>query len=614
MCGILAYFDPQGVSKPRLEQSLKAIRAIRHRGPDGEGVTLINVKTGEFYNLFTDETPSGNFINRIDLQKAHELEFHLILGHRRLSIIDLSVNAHQPMYHSNGNWIIFNGEIYNYIELRDELKVLGHSFKTDSDTEVIHAAFAQWKESCFERFNGMFTILIYNAADRYLIIANDRFGVKPLYYYQNGKELILASEIKQFYQYEITLSSNKKYLKDFLNDGYQDYDQQTCLNEVQRFEHASYCELDLKRILPNIAYTRYYQFNYQQQKINDNDAISEYERLFNDSVKLRLRSDVPVGFACSGGLDSSYILYNASYIHSQKNLTTFSAVFPGMEGDESYFIDIIERDIKLNHLRVNPMDLFTPANFEKHVTAIEFPPQTTSFFSQWSVYNLVHQNKIKVLMIGQGGDEILAGYHHHFYRYCRSLIMRGKIRSYLTNLRAFAELKKMDVKKLHALVLNDVKLIIKLKAGLAIFSSKIEEKWNRADDLLAILKLDLMETALPTYLRADDRDSMFFSVESRHPFLDYRLVDFCMSLPDDLKIRNGWQKWLMRQSDNKLPHEIRYRKDKKGFTTPQVAWLEAYKDVFESYLRYIPDDLRNTKSNDLFRKYALGIWFKIYGK
>ncbi|MGZ3930883.1 MAG: asparagine synthase-related protein, partial [Bacteroidia bacterium] len=241
----------------------------------------------------------------------------------------------------------------------------------------------------------------------------------------------------------------------------------------------------------------------------------------------------------------------------------------------------------------------------------EFPIQSTSYYAEWCVARLVNRQNVKVLLIGQGGDELLGGYHHHFYRYCRQLVLSGKILPYLSLLRKYAELKQEPVNRLHRRILNDVKLGLKFKLGLADLGGNMVNRWNKAGTLIDTLKMDLTELMLPTYLRSDDRDAMAFGIETRHPFLDYRLADFCFSLPDNYKIRDGWQKWILRQVMTGVPEEIRFRKDKKGYTTPQDLWVAQHKAVFEDYTGFIPPDYRSLKSAEPFLRSALGAWFKV---
>jgi asparagine synthase (glutamine-hydrolysing) len=612
MCGILAYFNRNGISEKELKQSLNALQKIKHRGPDGEGVVLINTKTGGFHNLITAETPNAVLENKINLNEALSLDYDLILGHRRLSIIDVSTNGHQPMYHQSGNWIIFNGEIYNYIELKEELKSAGFTFKTDSDTEVIHVAYLHWGSKCLEKFNGMFTIVLFDAKTKNLFVANDRFGVKPLYYISDSTKLLFVSEIKQIKEFNFNLTLNTKAISVYLEDHYLDYNEETFYNEVYRFKPSCYSGIDLQTSHA-IKKIPYYEIDKSKPSVSK-DPIEAFSSLFESAVKLRLRSDVPVGFASSGGLDSSSVLYTAHKLLSKTDpkpdLSTFSAIFPGMEGDESEFIKLIESDLKIQSHYTNPLEEFNIPDFEKHIYHQDFPVQSTSYYAEWCVARMVSKQNVKVLLVGQGGDEILAGYHHHFYRYGRQLILSGKILKYLSLLKKYSDLKGIDRNEVHRKIINEVKLSLKFKAGLANLGNALSNKWNRADKLIDLLKMDLQEFTLPTYLRSDDRDGMAFGLETRHPFLDYRLIDLCFALPNDYKIRDGWQKWVLREVMSEMPDMIRYRKDKKGYTTPESTWVSKNKAAFESYLQYLPDNFRTMKQKNEFLKFSLGAWFK----
>lgn len=620
MCGILGYYNRSGISNENLRECLAALKRVAHRGPDGEGGVLINTVTGEFNILRTDETPAAIETNFLK-ENYQEGSAHLFLGHRRLSIIDLSLNGHQPMKDESGNWIIFNGELYNYIEVREELKKMGRSFRTESDTEVFHKAYLEWGEKCLAKFNGMWAFVLWDHAKKKLFISNDRFGVKPLFYVSNEKELILGSEMKQFFDFKGRVGGfNRKNIQIFLDQTYLDHDRSTLFENVNRFSPAHYSILDIaanKFSLSEKEMRPYYAVNYQvNNSIKETEAIEKFRELLYSSIKLRLRADVPIGFALSGGLDSSAVLYTSRKIFKDQgndfNVKTFSAVFPGMEADESKFIDLLKQDLKCDSAFVVPMTDFKFEDLEKHIYHEERPLQTTAFFAQWSVDELVKKNNFKILFVGQGADEVFAGYHHHFYRYCRSLIMHGKIKKYYSILKQYAELKGKDKDQLHKIIVNDVKLKLKLKFGLSGIDSALQKKWNSASGLIDILKLDFSEYMLPTYLCSDDHNAMAHSIETRHPFMDYRLVDLGFSLPDHFKIRDGWQKWIIRQAMNELPEVIRFRKDKKGFSTPQNFWLEKYRAQFESYLPFVKEQGFQYSDAAIFRAYSLGAFIKIF--
>jgi asparagine synthase (glutamine-hydrolysing) len=238
MCGISVLFNKNNITKETYKDFLNSLRKINHRGPDDEGVVLINTTNGNYKIARTDKTHT-EVCNTTPLNEINLNDYNLIFGHKRLSILDLSVNGHQPMHYLNYT-IVFNGEIYNYIEIRDELVTYGYKFKTNSDTEVILAAYDKWKEMCLNKFNGMFSIIIYDNVENYLFIANDRFGVKPLYYYKDKNSLIFASEIKQFYSLKLSLSINTEAIETFATTGFIDYNNETFYNEIQRFPKASF--------------------------------------------------------------------------------------------------------------------------------------------------------------------------------------------------------------------------------------------------------------------------------------------------------------------------------------------------------------------------------------
>ncbi|MDP2385488.1 MAG: asparagine synthase (glutamine-hydrolyzing) [Bacteroidota bacterium] len=614
MCGISVIFKKNKLNKSVYNDFKKSLRLIDHRGPDDEGIVLVNTSTGEFLI-------SRSQVDGIDLQLGEELEsYNLALGHKRLSIIDLSANGHQPMKGKDGSWIVYNGEVYNYIELREELKTLGCSFKTNSDTEVILEAYRLWGADCLNKFNGMWAIFIWDAPQKKMFISNDRFGVKPLYYYEEDAGFRLFSETKQLRAYsDITKTINQKHLNDFLNFGYVDVDEETMYTNVYRFKKSNYISIDQAGYSNKKIHSdqkKYYSISLKKTTISEADAIEQMRYLLHDAVRIRMRADVDFGFAISGGLDSSAILYTARNIieteGKKSKLRGFAAVFPGhADSDESKFVNIVAEDLPCETTYCEAMEEFSMENFEKHVYHQDEPINGTSFFAQWNVYKKVAQSGIKILFNGQGADEVFAGYHHHFYRYCRQLVTQGKLIKYLALVQQYAEIKGVSKKSVHRIVLNEVKLQTKMKLALSKFDHGLMKYWNKIDTMDEMLVRDFDTFQLPTYLRIDDRNSMSFSIESRHPFMDYRLVEFGYSLPNELVINKGWQKYLLRKSMTELPESIKYRKDKKGFTTPHEEWIKKYSDSFNEYLLYNKKYINVEKPSDnAYRNYVIGAWLK----
>ena len=620
MCGISVLFHKNRLTQQLLLDFLSSLNTINHRGPDDEGVVLINTTTGNYKIMRTEKTHKDIF-DSYELADINSADYNLVLGHKRLSIIDLSFSGHQPMQGIDNSWIVFNGEIYNYIELKEELKILGAQFKTKSDTEVVLEAYRIWGIDCLTRFNGMWSICIWDAPNKRIVVNNDRFGVKPLYYYETNNSFRLVSETKQLQKYsDLTLVLNQTHIREFVKFGFLDMDENTMYERVLRFKKGHYIILsplnyEHKCIKNNQK--QYYYLHKRQVIINEKDAVEQFRNLLYNSIKIRMRADVSFGFALSGGLDSSAVLYMARNILQNEKMTNeligFGAVFPGFKDiDESSFIKIVTDDLPCKTYLSYAMEDFNAINFEDHIYKQDEPLHGTSYFAQYNMYNTAKKNGIKILFNGQGADEVFAGYHHHFYRHCRNLLIRGKVIEYFSLVKLYANIKGIKSSKLHKIVVNELKMSIEIKLGIIKFDHAILKYWNKINTLDEMLLRDFDTFQLPLYLRADDRDSMSFSVESRHPFMDYKLVEFGYSLPNNLLIKDGWQKYLIRKSMHELPKSIAYRTDKKGFITPQEVWINKYKDLFENYLSYNFEVLgvRKPSAND-FYNYALGAWFKV---
>jgi asparagine synthase (glutamine-hydrolysing) len=612
MCGILTYYKNEGLSKDDIAESIHSLASINHRGPDGEGVCLINTKTKQIVSLRTPLTPLDYKCDVNSFTDIEDGKFDLLFGHKRLSIFDVTTAGHQPMIFEEGLVILFNGEVYNFWEIREDLKEKGYVFKTNSDTEVIVRAYQEWGEDCLNKFNGMWAIVIYDSKKDKLFISKDRFGVKPLYFIKNTESLIFASEIKQFRSFKKqTFSLNKQSIQTFIDEGALDYDDSTFYNEVTRYRAGYYSSFSFND--RKMVEECYYTLPSKTVKISQEDAFEEYNRLFSLAVSRRMRADVKIGVAISGGVDSSAILYHVVDLlkDSGNKVNTFSAIFPGMEGDESNHIKIIENDLKdkINVFYTNPYEEFTIEDLVKHIYHQDFPTASASNYAEWAVARMVKQNGVTVLLGGQGGDEVFAGYHQHFFKYCRQIILSGNIFKYLSVAKNYADIKSLNINRLHLIILGEVKTAISFKLGLSRYNNRLDTDWLKANTLIEALKLDALKYQLPWYLRSDDRDFMAFGVETRHPFLDVDLVNFGYQLPDEFKIRDGWQKWIVRKNMTNVPDSIRFRKDKKGYTIPQKKFKETYRKDLIKYQSYVSDfDSALTDSAFSFRLSALGIW------
>lgn len=614
MCGILAYCKKDGLKPLDIQSCLNSLQRIKHRGPDGEGIVLINSSTGVYKTLRTAETPVDLTCTLTNLNEVDGEFYDILLGHRRLSIFDTSSAGHQPMLQKNtGNWIVFNGEIYNFIEIRAELLKNGYSFETNCDTEVILSAYDFWKEDCLNKFNGMWAIVIWDNTRKKLFVSRDRYGIKPVYYHYNQSEALFVSEIKQILDFKnIDKSYNIKNVDLFIEYGYLDYDNTTFYENVRRFENSFYGFINTQSSKYYLETNRFYTIpHFGRDFSNINKTEDEFREIFTDSVRLRMRSDVPIGVGISGGVDSSSIVYTVDKLlgHKTHGIHTFSAVFPGMPGDESEYINFINDDLKTISHTTNPLHDFSIEEFRKLMYIHDSPVNTTSFYAAWKVSQLVQKNNIKVLLVGQGADETFAGYHHHFYKYCRSLIFKGNIVRYIQEINAYSKLKGLNSNLLHSTILKDTKLKLFMKLHLQKMEHKLSKLWNDVSSLEEALLNDFSIFQLPFFLHSEDRVGMASSVESRFPFMDYRLVEFAMNLPDTYKINKGWQKWIIRHAIDYVPDNIRFRKDKKGFTTPEKEWEIQFKADLLEMQKVADDKFPHLKGKfNSMRKYALGAW------
>ncbi len=559
---------------------------LSHRGPDGE----------------------GHWINPAGI---------VALGHRRLSIIDLSDAGHQPMHYLDRYTIIHNGEIYNYIELREELQKTGYSFHSQTDTEVIVAAYDNWKDDCVEHFDGMFAFAIWDEKEKKLFAARDRFGEKPFYYFHDGEKLIFASEMKALWAYGIEKKNNLKLLFNFLTIGYTDNPErpeETFYENIQKLPAASYLKYcpDNYRDNNQFSILKYWDIEIENidEEIDDDEAIEEFNLLFNTSVRRRLRSDVAIGTSLSGGLDSSSVIATLHSLtaHSSQ-LTAFSSIFPGFEKDESAFSKLVADQYNLKQFTVVPHAVSLASDFEKIFYHQEEPFTSASIYAQYKVYELARQQGIKVLLDGQGADETLAGYHKYYKWYWQELFNKRKLISSneIKAARQNGVKEKFGPRNIIAALFPDFASVILERQYLlnALRQEDLTKEFVQHQskeayyatpahfNLNGALYFNTMQHGLEELLRYADRNSMAHGREVRLPFLSHELVEFIFSLPANFKIRKGWTKWLLRKSMEKsLPAEIIWRRDKVGFEPPQQQWMqdEKLKEMIHEAKKKLADE------------------------
>ncbi|WP_435641555.1 asparagine synthase (glutamine-hydrolyzing) [Micavibrio aeruginosavorus] len=633
MCGVFGFIAAEKISSNVV---YGATKIIQHRGPDDEGYVFFN-RNEPPHVLFGTDTPivHGNPVPEWFPSRSINtdiIDSAVGLGHRRLSILDLSPFGHQPMCYDGARyWITYNGEIYNYLELRKDLESLGHKFITETDTEVILAAYSEWGSDCLNRFNGMWAFAIYDRIENRVFLARDRFGVKPLYYWFSSKgDFYFASEIKQFTTipgWEAVLNYQKAY--DFLVWGVTDHTDETLFDRVFHISPGHYAEIDVSFGVRNdfgrIDLRRWYKIEKKCSSGYSFDELSsKFRDILKESVRLRLRSDVPVGSCLSGGLDSSSIvcLMRDILLESGSNniQKTFSALSQVQEfSEEKWIKKVVDKTSAEPHVVCpNLDDLFdVSTTLTWHQ---DEPFGSTSLFAQWSVFELAAKNNVRVMLDGQGADEQLFGYHGALGIRLGSLFRAGRWKQMVREM----ILVHKNLGYSYGFLLEKWASAIVpyfLQNVLRSFSRRTVPapgwvNWSllqvnqtspfrgKEGSVYDYCNAQMTSTNLQMLLHWEDRDSMAHSIESRVPFLDYRLVEFSMSLPDDYKIFDGVTKLILRASmSGTIPDDIRDRVDKVGFATPEEVWIrEANPDLFR---RKLEESIKNSKG--VLNEECLGI-------
>lgn len=542
MCGIAGIFNLYLNKQIKVEDLKRMTDTISHRGPDDEGAWK-------------------NDSNNIGL------------GHRRLSILDLTKKSSQPMHFGSRYSIVFNGEIYNYLEIKESLIKKGVRFATTSDTEVLLHSYILNKEKCLNELDGMFSFAVWDNVEKTIFLARDRFGEKPLYYAVENGQFIFSSEMKAIWTYRgfkgLREDKMTKYVKSHQitdqNDIYS-----TFYENISEFPNGHF--LFLKHG-DNIKFEKYWELNINTFNTFNGDlseALSQFQKLLITSVNRRMRSDVTIGSSLSGGLDSSTIVELINQQLRGNKQKTFSAKFPGFHRDESIFIDILcSKYDNIKSFSVTPDVEELKNNFCELVHYHEEPFGSSSIYAQWCVMKLAKNNKIKVMLDGQGADEFLAGYLPYYKAYLNQLFWRDE-KIYSHELTSYNELRNFGI--------NHYKDSETLRMKLGRLRAKFIDNKSPINQfhLKEILKTDLTSTGLRSLLRFADRNAMAHSIETRLPFLSHELIEFVFTLPDSFLLNSGWTKFILRKSmEDFLPTKIVWRKEKVGFETPQERWLRS---------------------------------------
>jgi asparagine synthase (glutamine-hydrolysing) len=628
MCGIYASigFPPD----PR------HLDVVIHRGPDGRGWREFDSQAGP-----------------------------VALGHRRLSIIDLHPRADQPMSCPQGRyWLTFNGEIYNFVELRAELERQGEAFHTTSDTEVLLRAYIVWGECMLNRLLGMFAFVIYDHMEQRLFVARDRFGMKPLYYFASRKGVAFASEIKQLIDLPgFCRKINLARTYDYLSVGWTDHSEETMFADARQLRGGQCVSVDLNRgSVGNLLVRRWYDLPRQPgPAVSEDLAATQFRALFEDAVKLHLRSDVRVGSCLSGGLDSSSIVVVMDRALKESAVSapihTVSACYYEDAVNERPFVETVVAATRTEPHFIYPSAARVFSDAEKITWHQDEPQSSTSMYAQWCVFEAAKQNGIKVMLDGQGADEQLAGYHHSSFAVHGGELMRRRryaavarmvlerrlwhgasVKQQLIELRGrpklpdfFRRLRRLPSVATPAGWLGSA-LLEAVQEADTYKSALFRDHIGSVEDLGHLCVADMISASLPRLLRYEDRNSMAHSIEARLPFLDHRLVEFTLGLWDRHKIVGGDTKRVLRRAMNGyLPEEVRWRRDKLGFNTPEEGWFRGQlRPLVESGVRraldHYPALLNRSESlgylnaamsgqkpvEALWRIINLGIWGQVF--
>jgi asparagine synthase (glutamine-hydrolysing) len=629
MCGIAGIVSRIPINT---EVLVRMNNAMKHRGPDGEGFVLLT--DNESFPLAGDDTPNDHSNRDLPFSpKAHIREkaaqFNIGLAHRRLAIIDLDATGHQPMCDaSSGVWITFNGEIYNYLELRTELSALGHRFITQSDTEVILAAYRQWGKNCLQHFNGMWAFVIIDRAENRMFAARDRFGVKPFYFVAKPGSIAFASEQKVLLASNIIQPEvNRKAVFDYFVFGQIEYEREGFLKGIEELHAGYFFESSLNNPRPEIHQWYKLPVTHSHEVMDEKKHIERISELLDDAIRIRLRADVDVGSCLSGGLDSSAIVGFMRKNLGNKPLHVFTASFPGSPVDEGNWASLMAQHVQAIEHTVTPTADELRKDISELMYAQDVPIWSTSTYAQFRVMRLVQQTGIRVVLDGQGGDEVFAGYQTHNYFRSRGMswIERLKnmnsqgnlgeeLRFFLKQYLRFEGVHKLPnslSKHIYSNYFNDLEYISKdlFEENSTTFRAQRKYQTQNLNDRLA---LEMQNTSLKAYLKCEDRCAMWHSVESRTPFADdHPLIEYVFNLPESMKIKNNSLKHLLREaSSNVLPEKIKNRHDKQGYTTPNSKWIseiaDSLYDSFDNSLsQYLNIDKIRGDFDRIFKKKTL---------
>jgi asparagine synthase (glutamine-hydrolysing) len=588
MCGIAGFIAPSGKGKSSCATAV--LRCLEHRGPDDLGwlrLTSGKLERGREWTAPTEEP-------------------EVLLLHRRLAILDTSDLGWQPMSTLDGRYhVVYNGEIYNYKELRRELEELGHHFSSHSDTEVLLAAWAEWGASALRRFVGMFAFALLDKERRTVVLARDFFGIKPLYYTTHDGLICFGSEIKALLAFGLAHpEANAERLLFYLRYGMTDFGSQTLLSSVQQVPAAHILEISLDDCSSKEPQCYWSPETNGSADISFDEAALRVRELFLRNVELHLRSDVPLGSALSGGIDSSSIVMAIRHLDSTAQIHAFSFIADDQAISEESWVDIVGREAGAHIHKVRATARELAADLDTMMRFQDEPFGSTSAYAQYQVFRAARTAGIKVMLDGQGADEILGGYRHYLGARLASLLRHGRWPEAMRFLQSLSRLDGFGGYQGLAccadyLLPPALQSVARRFVGKDALPGWLNRIWfaqrgvgpafvnyTTVKDVLRDSLTRSLSQTLPRLLRYEDRNSMAFSVESRVPFLTPDLVSFLQNLPEEYIIApDGTSKAVFRKALRGIvPDAILERKDKLGFVTPENSWLRVLDSLVRSIL------------------------------
>ena len=599
MCGIIGY-QTKSDSTVDIDPLIQAIESISHRGPDDRGIVLAN-REGKMLNA-----------------KSQVFPHFLALGHVRFSLVDLTDAGHQPFISEDERIVlIFNGEIYNYVELKQELILKGFVFNTQSDTEVFMRAYEHWGVDCFSKFVGFWACVIYDKAIGKVLLARDRIGQAPLYYCRKNDSLVWASEIKGILSLipEEKNNINEDAVFYFANWLKRDFADSTFYQNIKSFPKASYAWIEEDGSFTCEKYWHLPETRLTEQEISIEEAISQFRTLIDEATRIRLRLDAPAALQLSGGMDSSTLL--ASAVKFCDRVEVYTVKYGEGDLDEEPFANMVAKmySQQVNYHVVKPLNQNFLDEIPAYASHMDEPFHSPNQISSQYIWRQMKKKSIRAAIYGAGGDEVFAGYGSEYYApHLTSFLRQGKFSPFIKDFYSYSEYPEKLSLKDYAIMIAKMIPGVPRKATLGqihfvkqFMNPLCETMQSRPvfsppSEINARIKANMEDWRMNYWLRVDNLNSMMLPIELRTPFLDHRVIEYAFTLPTTYLIRDGWLKWIIRQSmEKQLPSEIVWRRKKMGFPFPLYQWQKDNKGFFQDLL--LKTDCPYVDSAKLFKHF-----------